>query len=182
MFSSADEIVFGPKLSSCHFLRACLDETLRMSPPAGGPLWRVVEPGGATIDGDYVPAGCEVGAGIYAMHHNPRNWPSAANYMPERWLEKEGKDEDGSTVKGDTRQPYFPFNIGSRSCIGKPLALAQIMLTFAHILWKFELRRVDATEDWLSVDDSDTPPPEYMLKEHVTGQKTGPFLRFRARA
>ncbi|GJC94724.1 cytochrome P450 family 11A1 [Colletotrichum higginsianum] len=31
-FSSADEIAFGPKLNSCHFLRACLDEALRATP------------------------------------------------------------------------------------------------------------------------------------------------------
>ncbi|KZL67680.1 cytochrome P450 mitochondrial precursor [Colletotrichum tofieldiae] len=73
-FSSADEIAFGPKLNSCHFLRACFDEALRATPPGGGPLWRVVEPGGATIDGEYMPAGCEVGAGIYAMHRSPQNW------------------------------------------------------------------------------------------------------------
>ena len=31
-FDSADEIIGGPKLSSCKYLRACVDETLRMSP------------------------------------------------------------------------------------------------------------------------------------------------------
>ncbi|KZL67681.1 benzoate 4-monooxygenase cytochrome P450 [Colletotrichum tofieldiae] len=89
--------------------------------------------------------------------------------MPERWLEKKG-NENGNTVKGDTRQPYFPFNIGPRSCV---------MLTFAHILWKFDLCRADATEDWSNADH--TPPPEYMLQDHVTGQKEGPILKLRAR-
>ncbi|CCF37221.1 cytochrome P450 11A1 [Colletotrichum higginsianum] len=144
-FSSADEIAFGPKLNSCHFLRACLDEALRATPPGGGPLWRVVEPGGATINGEYLPAGCEVGAGIYAMHHSPQNWSCAATYMPERWLEK-NRNENGNTVKGETRQSYFPLNIGPRSCISKQLTLTQGILTFAHIPWKFDLCRADTSE------------------------------------
>lgn len=175
-FSSADEIAFGAKLNSCIFLRACLDEALRITPPGGGPLWRVVEQGGTQIDGDYVPAGCEVGAGIYAMHRDARNWPNPSKYTPERWLEK---DKSEKRLDKNARLPYFPFNIGPRSCVGKPLALAEVMLTFAHILWEFDLRRTDADELWWESDDAD--PPEYMLRDHVTGQKEGPVLYFRTR-
>ncbi|EXU95949.1 cytochrome P450 [Metarhizium robertsii] len=169
-FSCADEITFGAKLNSCVFLRACLDEALRITPPGGGPLWREMERGGARIDGEYLPAGCEVGAGIYAMHRSPRNWPNPDSYTPERWLDKETKSAG---------QPYFPFNIGPRSCVGKPLALAQIMLTFARILWEFDLCRADVGKSWL--ESSDAEPPEYMLQDHVTGHKEGPVLRFRPR-
>lgn len=179
-FSSVDEIAFGAKLNSCVFLRACLDEALRITPPGGGPLWRVVETGGTRVDGEYVPAGCEVDSGIYAMHRSPRNWPNPGIYMPERWLEnKEKYMSETQESNKRARQPYFPFNIGPRSCVGKPLALAQVMLTFAHLLWKFDLRRVNADEAWLETDDTD--PPEYMLQDHVTDQKKGPFLHFRPR-
>ncbi|EFY94492.2 Cytochrome P450 CYP5334A1 [Metarhizium robertsii ARSEF 23] len=164
-FSCADEITFGAKLNSCVFLRACLDEALRITPPGGGPLWREMERGGARIDGEYLPAGCEVGAGIYAMHRSPRNWPNPDSYTPERWLDKETKSAG---------QPYFPFNIGPRSCVGKPLALAQIMLTFARILWEFDLCRADVGKSWL--ESSDAEPPEYMLQDHVTGHKEGPTV------
>ena len=39
-FSSADEIRSGPKLASCVYLRACVDEALRMAPPGPGILPR----------------------------------------------------------------------------------------------------------------------------------------------
>lgn len=173
-FSSSEEIGFGAKLNSCVFLRACLDEALRITPPGGGPLWREVEQGGTRIDGEYVPAGCEVAAAIYSMHRSERNWTNPDSYMPERWLDNKEKDK----AKNST-PPYFPFGIGPRSCVGKPLALVQIMLTFAHLLWEFDFRRADASDLWWEGDDIN--PPEYMLKDHVTGHKTGPVLQFRPR-
>ncbi|KID82713.1 Cytochrome P450 [Metarhizium guizhouense ARSEF 977] len=182
-FSCADEIAFGAKLNSCVFLRACLDEALRITPPGGGPLWREVERGGARIDGEYLPAGCEVGAGIYAMHRSPRNWSNPGSYTPERWLDSKVDTKLSYALRDkETKsacQPYFPFNIGPRSCVGKPLALAQIMLTFARILWEFDLCRADVGKSWL--ESSDAEPPEYMLQDHVTGHKEGPLLRFRPR-
>ncbi|KAI8282818.1 isoamyl alcohol oxidase [Colletotrichum sp. SAR11_57] len=35
-FDSVEDIRIGAKLSSCNYLRACIDEALRMSPPVGG--------------------------------------------------------------------------------------------------------------------------------------------------
>ena len=45
-FTSVDEIRSGPNLSSCKYLRACLDESMRMSPLVAGDLNREVLPGG----------------------------------------------------------------------------------------------------------------------------------------
>ncbi|KUI61166.1 Versicolorin B desaturase [Cytospora mali] len=171
-FASVDEIHFGPKLNSCVFLRACLDEAMRITPPGGASLWREVEHQGAVIDGDFVPAGYEVGCSIYAMHRSPKNWEDADRFLPERWIER-------SRMTVGQRQPYFPFNIGPRSCVGKPLALAEVMLTFARLLWEFDFRRAHDDEMWWEAGDVD--PAEYVLKDHVTGQKEGPLLCFRPR-
>ncbi|KAA8617245.1 CypX Cytochrome P450 [Pyrenophora tritici-repentis] len=180
IFDSEGDIVFGPKLNSCVFLRACLDEALRITPPAGGPLWREVEIGGTQINGDYIPAGCEVGSGIYAMHRSPQNWSDPDTYIPERWLPNKGAAKSENQEHKNLRQPYFPFNIGPRSCVGKPLAIAQIMLTFAHLLWKFDFRIADAEELCSTIDD--IVPPEYMLQDYISGQKHGPILQFCSRS
>ncbi|TEY71251.1 hypothetical protein BOTCAL_0097g00050 [Botryotinia calthae] len=45
-FSSLSEIHSGPKITSLKYLRACIEEALRMSPPLGSALWREVRPGG----------------------------------------------------------------------------------------------------------------------------------------
>lgn len=73
-FNNADEIC-GTAVSNCHYLRACIDEALRMSPPAPGTLWRHLAPeeeaaGPFIVDGHVIPNGTKVGVNIYSLHHN----------------------------------------------------------------------------------------------------------------
>ncbi|GAB0146111.1 hypothetical protein EsHS_00006522 [Epichloe bromicola] len=168
-FGSVKEIQLGKKLNSCMFLRACMDEALRLSPPGGGPPWRVIDNDkGMTINGQFVPSGCEVGCGIYAMQRSPANWEHPHQFMPERWTDE---------VEG--RRPYFPFNIGPRSCVGKPLAIAQIMLTFARLLFELDFERVEEIAgSAANVETLGAQTIPYVLRDHVTGQKDGPMLRF----
>ncbi|TGO56381.1 hypothetical protein BOTNAR_0224g00130 [Botryotinia narcissicola] len=69
-FSSPSEIHSGPKITSLKYLRACIEEALRMSPPLGSALWREVRPGGIIIDGEFIPAGYDIGCAVYAVQHN----------------------------------------------------------------------------------------------------------------
>ena len=172
-FSSLEDIKLGAKLNSCSILRACLDESLRLSPPGGSALWREVESGGAVIDGQLIAQGCDVGVGIYAIHHDGKYWPNALQYEPMRWL-------DQSDAK-DVRRPYVPFSSGPRSCVGKPLAIAQVMLTFARLLYEFDIRRADSSPSWAEPGESETEPSEYPLRDHVSARKEGPLLVFRRR-
>ncbi|KAL6231525.1 hypothetical protein BDW75DRAFT_247842 [Aspergillus navahoensis] len=176
-FTSPGDIKLGPQLNSCTALRACMDESLRLSPPGGSALWREVEPGGALIDGQYIAKGCDVGVGIYSIHHDPRYWTNPLTFDPARWLHG-----DGDRRMKEARQPYMPFSIGPRSCVGKPLAIAQVMLTFARILWEFDIRRAGSAPSWPGADgEAETVPAEYPLKDHVSARKEGPLLCFRSR-
>lgn len=172
-FSSKEEIRLGPKLNSCAYLRACMNESLRISPPGGSAAWREVDQGGAILGGEFFPAGCEVGVAPYTIHHDPRYWGDPETYRPERWLDSM---EDKEKLGGP--QPFIPFSIGPRSCVGKPLALAQIMLTAAQLLYQFDVRRADSKEGW---EAQEVFPVEFELEEHITSTKKGPILCFRAR-
>lgn len=173
-FKSLDEIRMGPTLNSCVYLRACIDEALRMAPPAGGTLWREVDQGGAIIDGIPIPAGYDVGIAVHSLHHNAAYFPKPWSYDPSRWLRSGG---DKSAYAETMATAYNPFGAGPRSCVGKPLALHQLMLTLATLFYQFDFCPTGRDEEaWKSKNMVAEP---FLLKDHVSGQKTGPFVRFR---
>jgi cytochrome P450 len=176
-FKSVSDIRMGPRLNSCVYLRACIDEALRMAPPAGGTLWREVDEGGAVIDGIPIPAGYDVGIAVHSLHHNPTYFPRPWSYDPNRWL-RSGGDKSSVSTEAMTAA-YNPFGHGPRSCIGKPLALQELMLTLATLFYQYDFCPAGRDEDaWKS---KDMVPEPFLLKDHVSGQKTGPFVRFRLR-
>ncbi|KAI1295899.1 cytochrome P450 [Xylaria venustula] len=118
-FSSADEITSGARLSSCKYLRACIDESLRMNPPSLATLWREQsEDGGESmiIDGHVVPRGTQVGVNIYSLHHNEE-------YFPEPF---------------SMYDAFVPFLVGPRSCSGKAMVYQEVSLIIAKTLWYFD--------------------------------------------
>ncbi|KAL2255764.1 hypothetical protein VTK26DRAFT_2742 [Humicola hyalothermophila] len=179
-FTSVGDIAMGAALSSCEYLYACINEALRMSPPVGLSLWReVVAPGGMTIDGRHIPEGTDVGVPLYAIHHNERYYQDPWTFRPERWLE-----DDGTGSLERAKAVFNPFSIGMRSCLGKGLAMTEIALTAATILYQGEFRFADG-----ELGDTGRGQPgaelgrhrrnEYQVYNHVTGQKNGPILQFR---
>ncbi|KAL9030491.1 MAG: hypothetical protein Q9196_001393 [Gyalolechia fulgens] len=85
-FAAVEEIRSGPKLNSCKYLSACIQETLRMSPTVPGAMWREAEPGGAYVDQEFIPAGYDIATCIYALHHNESYFEDSFNFSPNRWL------------------------------------------------------------------------------------------------
>ena len=182
-FATLQEIRTGQKLSSCVYLRVCIEESLRLSPPVGGALWREVAKGGLSIDGYHIPAGYDVGVGIYAVHHNPRYFPSPYSYRPERWMEGEGTNKEAVEL---AKSAFSAFSIGPVGCLGKNLAYMEMMLAIAHTLWALDmeseagplapvpsrsyLRRYRAHAEG-----------EYRLRDRFTSWKEGPWLTFRVR-
>ena len=104
-FPMIDDIRQGARLSSCHYLRACLEEAMRLAPPAPGALWREVCMGGAIVDGALIPAGLDVGVCQYAICRNPDLFPEPYLFKPERHLRTEDSPSSTRTATND----YFGF-------------------------------------------------------------------------
>lgn len=85
-FSSIDEIRSGPTLESCVYLSACIDESMRLSPPTPRAPWREVKRGGIDVDGEYIPEGYDVGTSIYSIQHKEEYFPKAYTFVPEHWI------------------------------------------------------------------------------------------------
>ncbi|KAG4222612.1 hypothetical protein PC116_g28914, partial [Phytophthora cactorum] len=124
-FTSAQDVKIGPQLASCHYLRACINEALRMAPPVPGTLWRSQDSNDnqpLVIDGHVIPKGTLFGVSAYAIHHNEAYFPDPFKFKPERWLE-------GHTPASKLAHAAFAaFSVGSRSCPGKPMAYLESSL------------------------------------------------------
>ncbi|KAJ0373804.1 hypothetical protein COL26b_008003 [Colletotrichum chrysophilum] len=140
-FAHEGEITFAG-VNDCKYLLACIEEGLRIYPPSPQAHNRIVPPGGATIDGEFIPEGVSVGVHIYVANRSTANWTRPDEFIPERWL---GKDPE---FAGDKRDASQPFLLGPRMCVGRNLAYAEIKVIIARLVCQFDIENV-TKEDWM---------------------------------
>lgn len=185
VFNSPDQVCIGPALNSCTYLRACLDESLRMAPAVASAPWREVMSDGALIDGCRVPAGYDVGIGIYSIQHHETYFPQPFKFMPERWLVNSSAASTREKVD-QAHSAFAPFSIGPRSCLGKGLAIAELLFIMASVLVIFDFKKPNGAESLLGGGSPSAPygqhrKDEYQLIDHLISTKDGPMLQFRQR-
>ncbi|KAG8526297.1 uncharacterized protein KY384_000290 [Bacidia gigantensis] len=147
-FASPAEIVDGSKLSSCVYLRACIDEALRLAHPGPSEMPRRVLQGGASIDGVYVPEGTTVGFAGWASGHDRGTYgDDFAVYRPERWIVGRDGHGDGEAEEKVRyiRSAFHPFTAGPGNCVGQNLAGLEMMLICARTLWRMDVRVATGT-------------------------------------
>lgn len=176
-----EQIRSGPILNQCLYLRACIDEALRMSPPVPALLPREVLQGGMDIDGYHVPEGVDVGVSCYALHHNEEYFESSFNYKPHRWLEASEVIDILSKEDWDNRllvqqQAFQPFLLGPRVCLGKNMAYMEMLSILARAVWMFDIENADKDGGVGKGENGD-----FKLFDQFTADRDGPILRFVAR-
>ncbi|KAM7184614.1 Cytochrome P450 [Naviculisporaceae sp. PSN 640] len=188
-FVSGADVRGGPKLSSCRYLRACIDETLRVSPPVTGTLWRelaaeeVTNPNAQpfTVDGHVIPPGTQVGVNIYTLHHNPAYFSDPFSFQPERWLEA-----DEEKLK-KMNSAFCPFSLGARGCAGKAMAYLEISLVVAKTLWYFDFEPAEGEIGRTGCGHAKNSrigrgrPDEFQLYDIFSSTHNGPVLTFEKR-
>lgn len=182
-FKSLSNLQDRNKLGSCTYLRACIDECMRMAPPVASSPFREVEAGGALVDNQFLPAGCDIGTCIYSIHHNPASFPDPFVFSPERWLVREDKSNQDAVMRA--QNAFTPFSIGPRGCIGKSLALMEMTIVLAHLLYRFDFRIAEGEEGKLGEGRPGAEwgrhrVNEFQLYDHLTAAKKGPLVQFRA--
>lgn len=110
-FQNADQIT-ASSAQDLAFLKVCLHEILRVSPPAVGTLPRRIPSAGAMVCGRFVPGGTSVGIHNWSVTHSKEFWKDADLFRPERWM---GYPE----YANDKRTAFHPFGFGPRMCVAQ---------------------------------------------------------------
>lgn len=113
-------------LRALPLLNACIQETLRLYPPAWLLPRQATQP--VTVGGVPIPDGGNVSINVFLMQRSARHWPQPGDFRPQRWL--------AGTRPSDA---FMPFGAGARMCIGNHLALLEAGLIAALVLRDFTL-------------------------------------------
>lgn len=182
-FVSPEDIFPGPGLSSCKYLKAAIDEAMRMTPAGLSELPRQVLPEGAHINGEYFPENTVVGTAAWCDGYNEEIYGDAAIYRPERWLVDDGNSaQDVARIKAN----FHPFSIGPHNCVGMNFALQELMLVVAKTVHRFEFRlapeweRGEGLRHRRAYGGRDVP--HFQLRDAFITVRDGPLLQFRRRA
>ncbi|KAI0971249.1 cytochrome P450 [Xylaria arbuscula] len=190
-FSSVEEIRSGPELmTSCKYLRACIDETLRMTPPTLTIPWRQREAGRDepfVVDGHVIPPGTQVGVSLYSLLHHPEYFPDPFMFSPERWLDDDDDGDDGETgPRANMHRAFAPFLIGDRACAGRSMAYLELSLALARAVWLFDWEFApgpagDVGRGETGRTDGRGRRDEFQVDDIFVSAHNGPYLVFAAR-
>ncbi|KAL4938606.1 cytochrome P450 [Aspergillus oleicola] len=107
-----DTVAPYDKVKNLPYLHACLDESLRITPPFSYNKPHRTPP--TYILGEFIPGGITVSMSSYVAHRGEEAFQEAEKFTPERWLDEKRRDLH-----------FVPFSAGSRRCIGQKHQLSR---------------------------------------------------------
>ena len=163
-------------LNKMKYLKACVDESLRMTPPKAASIPREVNKGGIEIDGIHVPQGMTVGVNVYSLHHDPDIYPEPFAFKPERWLQ--------TTDDRRMQAAFSPFFKGPRMCPGGTVAYFAIQLAVFHLLYRYDIRFSDDRPENCQCSGLARlrREDEYQMNDWIIGFANGPAIQLQSRA
>ncbi|KAI8680890.1 Cytochrome P450 oxidoreductase [Fusarium keratoplasticum] len=127
-FSSANELPY---------LRAAIQEGMRLHPSVGQILSRSAPEGGALV-GDYkLKANVQVGMSPWVLHRDPDVFPEPDCFKPERWIIEEGHSDEDALRR--MNRSFFAFGHGTHTCSGKHISIMETTKLVATLLLKYDL-------------------------------------------
>jgi Cytochrome P450 len=125
-------------LNQLPYTSAVIKEVLRLFPPVGSirqgnPTFFLTHPDNNLkypTDG-FILFSCSI-----AAQRNPEFWPRPDEFVPERWLVKEGDP------MYPRKNAYRPFELGPRNCIGQELAQLELKAILALTMREFDIEAV----------------------------------------
>lgn len=157
-FAHESEIC-AERVGSLEYLKAVIEEGLRLCPPVALGMPRVVPPGGAEVSGKLLPADVSISCSIsflvlqaylhqtfvsasgYSSNRSALNFPDhPESFDPSRWLSKDTSSKPSTA--------YNPFSLGSRNCLGRNLAYLEMRLILARLFCHFDFEAAGELSRW----------------------------------
>lgn len=140
-FSQANELPF---------LRAVIQEAMRIHPSVGQVLSRAVPDGGATVGGHSLAPGAELGMSPWVLHRNPEVFPNPDSFIPSRWIVGEGCQSEDQLR--EMKRSFFTFGHGTHTCSGKHISIMEVTKLLANILFRYDVEFVEVGEGYRFVN------------------------------
>jgi cytochrome P450 len=136
VFEGSDAIVPPfEKVRYLPYLKACLDENLRLHPPSATTTPRITPKQGQEIQGEWIAGDTVVFCPTYSLHRNARYFQDPNAFRPERWLGEEAKQ---------LQQAFLPFSLGSRGCIGRNISYMEQQMVIASLVHRFDFELISS--------------------------------------
>lgn len=144
-------------VSQLPYLRACVEESLRVRPASTMGLPRVVPKGGRYVAGEFIPEDVTVSVPTYTLLRDTDAFDRPEEYLPERWL----TDESG---KAKMSKAHLPFSTGPRACIGRNIAYFEQLLVIAALVKGFDFEFLSEDFNLRTLERFNGNPDELVMR------------------
>lgn len=149
---AADEVVAPyQKVKYLPYLRAVLDESLRLTPPTSFGLPRRTPPEGLVVASEHVAGNTSVSISAWVAHRDAAVFPEPERFRPERWLGADAKE---------LQSGFVAFSTGARGCIGRNISYLEQTVLLASVVHRYDFAL--PSKDW---EPERWETTNYMMKE-----------------
>lgn len=138
------DLMSNQTLKNLPYLEACIKEGLRMGNEVSGRLARVDPVNVITYKSYDFPPGTVISMSMRDMHLDPNCHPDPTTYNPNRFLDP--------MMRKQSERFFAPFGQGTRSCVGRDLAMLEMTMVVANLLYRFDVELFETTWEDIRMD------------------------------
>ena len=138
------DLMSNQTLKNLPYLEACIKEGLRMGNEVCGRLARVDPVNVITYKSYHFPPSTVISMSMRDMHLDSNCHPDPTTYNPDRFLDP--------TMRKQSERFFAPFGQGTRSCVGRDLAMLEMTMVVANLLYRFDVELFETTWEDIRMD------------------------------